>query len=361
MKGVSLTRPARAAQAPSDAATTEGPVRIRVGRRSQELELLPPWVQWLIELGQYWQQTVRRRIALISMPCDSPAAGLVALGALIGDIADPRASDVEGHFAALIRYARQYLDACQSCTTRCRPAERRCGYASEATGKLRHISGRLLGPVLHYQEGANPVIRLNVGTGTAQLFPAAGQSYYVHHAPPIVAPAGQALDSAPYMALARGMHLDPTNLARTFSGTCFAGRAAGESSTRDWYDAVRFSHGGVGYALSDLLTLRGWGARGVSRMRFFNTRTGQFDRDSSFTRLVIADGHAALERVLSTREFDHSDVIAVVQRTSPDDLSRALGERLSAFRQWYTADDTSLVPGRAAPRGVAVQVLRQGN
>jgi hypothetical protein len=162
------------------------------------------------------------------------------------------------------------------------------------------------------------------------------------------------------MALARGMYLDPANLARTFSGICFAGRAAGQSSTRDWYDAVRFFHAGGRYALSDLLALRGWGAQGVSRMTYFNTRTGQFDRDSSFTKLVIADGHAALERVLSTREFDHSDVIAVVQRTTPDDASRGLAERLAALRQWYTADDTSPVPGRAAPRGVAVQVLRQG-
>lgn len=322
---------------------------------------VPRWVRWLIAVGQNWRSGDRRRIALLSMPCDSPAAGFVALGALIGDLADPRASDVEGHFDSLIGYARQYIEACRQCETRCQPRERRCGYESESTGKLRHVpSGKLLGPIVGYEQGANPFIRLSVRSGSAQLYPAAGQSYYVHRAPAIVARPGGALDPAPYKAFAGASALDPANLRSTFSGACLAGRAAGESATRDWYDSVCIDAGGRDHTMSSLLTIQGWGDHGISRMTFFNTRSGQFDRPSSFNRLVVVDGAGALEAVLSTREFDRSDVIAVVHRTAPDDDGRRLGERLAAMHQWYTKDDTPLVPEGETPRGIALQVMRQG-
>jgi hypothetical protein len=340
-------------------ATAEADAQICFGESQKRPA--PGWVRWLIAVGQNWSSGERRRIALLSMPCDSPAAGFVALGTLIGGLTDPRASDVEGHFDSLIRYARQYLDACRQCETRCQPRERRCGYESESTGKLRHVpSGKLLGPIVNYEEGANPAIRLRVGSGTAQLYPTAGQSYYVHRAPPIIARPGGALDPAPYNAFAGASGLDPANLRSTFSGTCLAGRAAGESATREWYDSVIVDAGGREHTLGSLLTIQGWGAHGISRMTFFNTRSGHFDRPSSFNRLVVADGGAALELVLSTRDFDRSDVIAVVHRTAPDDAGRSLGERLAAMHQWYTRDDTPLVPGGETPRGIAVQVMRQG-
>lgn len=320
---------------------------------------VPAWAQWLIDVGRAWALGERRSIALLSMPCDSPAAGLVAFGALSGGLADPRASDVAGHFDELIRYARQYLEACRHCEMRCQPRERRCGYTSEATGKLRHVSGGQLGTILDFQGGASPEIRLGLRSGTILLYPAAGQSYYVHRAPPIVARSEDALDPAAYEDLAGDAGTDPANLRRTYSGTCLAGRAAGESATRTWYDSVRIRTRGQELPLSGLLTIRSWGAQGVSRMTFFNTRTGQFDRHSSFNRLVIADGSAALEKVLATREFDRSDVIGVVHRTGLDDAGRSLGERLAAMSQWYSSDDTPLLAGRQTPRGIAVHIIRQ--
>ncbi len=335
-------------------------VRISVGRGA--CRPMPAWVRWLIDVGRHWQPSGKRRIALLSMPCDSPSAGLVALGVMIGDLADSRASDVDGNFDALIHYAKQYLEACSHCDSRCHPIERRCGFSSEASGKLRHKSGKLYGPILDFEEGPNPIIRFTDKSRTTHfLHPGSGKDYYEYRAPPIVAREGVALNSAPYDALACGVVLDPANLRRTFSGTCLAGRVAGGSSTREWYGAVHLELLEARHSLSELLTIHGWGTPGISRMTYFNTRTKQFDRESSFNRVVIADGHTALERVLTTKEFDRSDVIAILHRTAADNDSQALAEKLAALRQWYAIDDTPLIADQPIPLGIAVQVIRRGD
>src|SRR5258708_3671241 len=51
---------------------------------------VPPWAAFLIRFGYLWRATSKtRRIALLTMPCDSAAAGLISLGALIGDLCNP--------------------------------------------------------------------------------------------------------------------------------------------------------------------------------------------------------------------------------------------------------------------------------
>ena len=64
------------------------------------------------------------------MPCDSAAAGLVALGALIRDLGSDSTTNVGGHYDALLRYARQYIKSCRDCDMRCHPELKRCGYSS---------------------------------------------------------------------------------------------------------------------------------------------------------------------------------------------------------------------------------------
>jgi hypothetical protein len=105
---------------------------------------IPQWARFLIQFGYRWPMASpgRRRIALVSMPCDSAAAGLIALGALIRDLGNDTATNVNGHYEALLRYARQYLRSCHKCEVRCHPEERRCGYMHEATGLLRDKNGK---------------------------------------------------------------------------------------------------------------------------------------------------------------------------------------------------------------------------
>jgi hypothetical protein len=78
------------------------------------------------------------------MPCDSVAAGLIALGTLIRDLGRKTATNVDDHYDAMLRYARQYIECCRDCDVRCHPKQRRCGYTSEATGLLRYKGRKLL-------------------------------------------------------------------------------------------------------------------------------------------------------------------------------------------------------------------------
>ncbi len=329
--------------AAADVSSSDGPSPVKVRFGSSPFMAIPAWAQWAIDVGKAWKVGEKRRIAVLSMPCDSPAAGLVALGCMCGGLADSAASDIAGHFDELVRHAKQYLEACRDCDTRCRPRERRCGYSSEATGRLRHVGGGNPGVVLGVQEGDVPQIILKRGTGSVRLFPAGRQSYFVNREPPIVTDAAEALHPDIYETLS-GIRAEPKNLQQTYSGLCLAGRATGERATQAYYDSVQFSIQGRDTPLSQVLTIAGWGRGGPSRMTYFNSRTGQSDRHSSFHRLVIADGTAAVDKVLSTRDFDRSDVIGVIHRTANDDESRSLGERLVSMRQWYTcAEDPQIL------------------
>src|SRR5688500_700029 len=98
------------------------------------------WVGFFVRLGYGWPavQPRPRRIALVSMPCDSAAAGLVAFGALLRDLCHPRANDIDCHYYRLWYYARQYLENCQKCElSKCDPQISGCGQLKEVTGKVR--------------------------------------------------------------------------------------------------------------------------------------------------------------------------------------------------------------------------------
>jgi hypothetical protein len=320
---------------------------------------LPTWAVWLLEFGRRWAVSPTRQIAILSMPSDSAAAGLVTLGALIGDLGRPEASDVDGHFDALLRYAKQYLSACRDCPVRCRPKERQCGYSSEATGKLRHRSGHLLGPITAFSDSQEPTIVLRRSSGTVSLHQRAGMDYSIQHEPPIQTLAGEGLDPFPFTALMRDCSPVADNLRRTYSGLCLIGRAAGSEPTRMSYKQLQFEISAETRSLADLLTLRAWGEKRVSRATFFNQRSGQFDRPRSFTKLAIADGAAALEVALARGEFERCDVIGVLHRTEADEVAKPLGERIAGMRQWYDTVQPQDAVFETTPRGIAVKVLRR--
>jgi hypothetical protein len=72
---------------------------IRFSEAGDPWREVPQWADFLIRLGWAWptNDAGRSRVCLVSMPCDSAAAGLVTLGAMIRDFGNPRANDVDGH------------------------------------------------------------------------------------------------------------------------------------------------------------------------------------------------------------------------------------------------------------------------
>ncbi len=332
---------------------------------NQEWQPVPGWAEYLIHFGHRWPGSVlgQRRIALISMPCDSAAAGLIALGSLTRDLGNPNANDVDGHYDSLVRYARQFLHACQTCDMRCEPERKRCGYSAEATGRARYkgkmywISGKsILG------ERRLAFERRNRTNETHWPGPKNLTDWQIDgEPPPQVTNQFGALPEEAYAGIIAGAKIIRDNLKRSFSGLCLAGRVAGESATRDACDSIIFRSGNETHRLSTLLSVQGWSpSRTISRLVFYNARTEQLDRHTSAPALVIADGDASFLKVLGRPGFQRSDVIGVIHRTIERERLEAVGNRMLSLRQWYAEDSEFIVGLPSAPNGISTLILRKG-
>ena len=70
---------------------------------------LPQWAEFLIKVGFALADETPdcRRIRVVSMPCDSAGAGLLALGAMRRRLALADANDLQSHFQRIERLAIQ--------------------------------------------------------------------------------------------------------------------------------------------------------------------------------------------------------------------------------------------------------------
>lgn len=302
---------------------------------------IPEWASFLIEFGFAWlgQPRATRSIAVISMPSDSAAAGLVALGAMRKCLEIHDASDASTHYHRLLQLAR----------------------SGDSTVTLRHA----IRPGVWAFDGMNsaghPIVkqlrdrsrrRINIPLETAL-------NWQVHGEPPVVlVPGKQVPNSQLYSRLVpRGGQLMPSNLSSSYSQVCLAGRGTGEVPTRGSMEAIRFRVDGEEADLSQLLTVHSWMPGTVSRVMFYNSRTEAFDRQSGTPQVVVADGDTAFFRIIDGTEFVNSDVIGVVHRTMERDRLEAIGAKLENLRQWYDHSELGGLP--PTPRGISISILKR--
>lgn len=312
---------------------------------SSEWRPLPQWADFLIKLGFLLPKASPepRRIALISMPCDSAGAGLIAFGALVSALGDPTANDIDGHYDALLRHARQYLEDCRDCDMRCRPREKRCGYTTEANGKVRR-KGRESWEISDRTSISERRLvffrRRKKGNIWWQPNPQKLVDWQVEgEAPPRSHFSKQGLSGEPFRDIVPVAKFVPENLRRSFSGHCLAGRVLGERATREVLGCIRFRCHAGDFNLCNLLTIKGWGSpTDVSRLTFFNARTQSADRRASRPGLIIADGDQSFLRVLARPEFQYSDIVGVFHRMIDRDRLEAIGNAMIQMRQWYVPD-----------------------
>lgn len=327
-------------------------------------EPVPRWAESFVRLGYEWPNAAIqvRRISLISMPCDSPAAGLIALGAMIRDLGSPSANDIDAHYDSLLRYAKQHLDDCRDCELeRCNPEEKGCGHAKKADGWVRSAANpRERAVVSDETNFERRELAWQDGSVTWRPTVNGALRWHIDDEPPTqVRESAGILSHAAYAALVNGARILPENLRRSFSGLCFAGRASGESRSREVCGAVRFRDGDFEYGLDELLTVYGWSYSDVSRVTFFNSRTEQLDRSTASPALVVADGGDSFLRVSSATRFQRSDVIGVIHRTMERERLEALGEKMTSLRQWYVQDEDMLCGLPVIPPGVSISILRR--
>jgi hypothetical protein len=326
----------------------------------EEWQAIPSWVAFLIRLGYGWPSRVsgRRRIAVVSMPCDSAGVGLIALGALVRDLGNPTANDLDQHYDRILKNGRQYLDSCRNCEVRCRPEEKDCGYTSEATGRLRH-RGRTVYTIAAADLRSRRflVVRPDLDWWPN---PSRALEWQIDGEPPTRAYNDQGtLAQAAYVGLVEGATFFSDNLRRSFSGLCLASKVAGASATLDACAAIRFRSRYGDQRLSDLLTA--WSPRNsVSRIALFNSRTEELNR-SSAPALIVADGDGAFLKIVGRTRFQHSDVIGVIHRALERDRLEDVGNKMASLRQWYTDDHELLRLLPALPRGITVSILQRVN
>jgi hypothetical protein len=320
---------------------------------------MSPWMRYFLDLGHKWPRRVSgpgRTIRIISLPIKTPAAGLIALGAVAADLKNPSANDKERHYDSLLAYARQYLHACKTCKIRCRPDLRKCGYAYESTGILRHKDRpRSKLYVSSQTDFAAKVLRLaskSDGSGALTTIEAAEwtHNYFEDEGVPLLL--GQSSGSMPVDTI-RGLFPDDDicndNLTASYSSLCLAGGAAGQTAMQGELATFQFgTHDRK--SLASLLPINGWddGATELSRLVYFNTRgKGAFGQPINTPNLVIAEGMDAFASVLSEKKLKSADVIALVSRIHERDKMEEFGALLEAQSQWYDRHElgSSVVPG----------------
>jgi len=331
---------------------------------NQQWQPVPVWVKFLIRLGFEWPSAAAqlRRISLISMPCDSPAAGLIALGAMLRDLGNPSANNIDGHYDGLLRFAKQFLRDCRSCgLPQCDPKEKRCGHTKEASGKVRWAAhprtSAIISEATNFEDRKlawqkESVVTRPTVNGALQ--------WHIDGEPPTQMRSDTGgLVSTAYAHLVDGARILPENLGRSFSGLCLAGRVMGEERTREVCASIRFRTGEAEHRLDDLLTVYGWSTSGVSRVAFYNARKEQLDHASESPALVVADGGDCFLKITGTSRFQRSDIIGVIHRTTERDRLEAVGEKMAALRQWYTQDEDMLCGLPAMPHGISISVFRK--
>jgi len=304
---------------------------------------IPNWASFLLRFGYEWpvEDNETRRVALISMPCDSAAAGLVTLGAMRKRLEIIGASDKASHFQRLKTHA---IDP-------------------NCNRTIRHISHNGTN-TLTFKENflwakKNNDPRSSCCTVTTYNC----NNYYFDGEPPLQMCEG---DSNPYAqfysSLIEGAGvIDRPNLSLTDSGVCLAGRAAGGKATKTMMDSIRFKYGEHSECLGNLLSVCDWTLGKISRTTFFNSRTEKFDRQTQQIRLVIADGDAAFLTVLGMDEFqtENVSVIGVINRVAEREKLEAVGSKFAEKRQWYQ-DDTEIVTKLGnMPLGIFAAVLKR--
>lgn len=305
---------------------------------------VPDWVSFLIQFGYAWiePRSTSRRIAIVSMPSDSAAAGLIALGVMRKCMELDDANDLDSHYQRLLALARS------SSNVVLRHAKRRGRFVFDGIDED--------GVPWVKQLKSKSSVRMNLPRESATNWRIDGEA-------PVAIGDGQRVPNAEFYSnlVPQGGEIRASNLAESHSDLCLAGRVTGEAPTKGLMADIRFRDNGCAADLSQLLTVQNWMPGTISRVRFYNARTETFDRESGTPQVVVADGDTTFLKILASAEFEDCDAIGVMHRTMEREKLEAVGTKLASLRQWYRPDDSLLGTLPGIPRGVTMSILRRGS
>lgn len=302
---------------------------------------IPAWASCMIEFGYEWMRQSRhcRMIAVISMPSDSAAAGLVALGAMRRCLELNDASDISVHYKKLLDLAKTQPDE-----VKFRKANVRGVFAFDGIDR----------------DGYLWVKKLNSRSKDRLIIvPSSAKNWSVNGEAPVILVNDLEVPNKQlyYNLVNNGGDIKQSNLTESYSQVCLAGRGAGEAPTKASMTDIRFREDGVEANLTQMLTVQSWMPGTISRMLFYNPRKEQFDRQTGNPKVVIADGDISFLKAVDGADFQDSDIIGVVHRTMERERLKDIGTKMQELRNWYDYTQIDWLP--KMPRGIGIIVFNR--
>jgi hypothetical protein len=324
----------------------------------QQYKEVPKWVLAMFRLGHTWERERapwKRRIGVVSMPCKSIAAPIVALGALIRDLERVNANNINGHFDSLCRARNGYLE--NSVTSDINVIDSRggkfnfCGSVGDEnitvfnSNYKEHVrrKGRLI-------PNPNGPCKSFITLDNASLWKLEGE--------PIIESKNvdTMLDIKGYQLIhGYGRSILNENLQRSYTGLLLIGD--GEGRDTEYMQRIygaKFQINEHQLSLGNLLTLHPT-ANEVTRIAFCNNR--KIVPNGKEHYLVIADSASAFTKALSNYKF--SDVLGVYSRDEPNENLVNIGNVLGELSRYYTGPK-DCIPNEYLPNSITAWFLESG-
>ncbi|EKN3947820.1 hypothetical protein DVP60_08690 [Yersinia enterocolitica] len=330
----------------------------------------PAWAATALSLGYRWSLSGSntRRIGLLSMPCESCAAGLIALGALRNDLERTTADHVDTYFDLLLQVCHERVSARMRCKSFNKEADWDLRYVIDDTRWrfVAHDHYKGADAIVLEDARRRPVIKRKAKSISHQN--GACRFYLMrHHAIdwqlrdcplPQLATGENMLKISDYSELpgCAGPIVE-TNLSRSYEGLVLVG-GGGERSSQYMQKLYGsgFTIADRRLPLGDLLTLHHRERKYIQRLSFLNERTPHYKAVYP-AKLVVADGILAL--LSAEKLFRDSDIIGVCSRDASTEAILQLKDWMSGRIRYYTDIDTTHYLPDDIPAGILLRVLQR--
>jgi len=308
--------------------------------RGKLCDKLPQWADGLIQLGYNWSRgraPWKRRIGVISMPCSSVGAPLIALGAVRKDLERDNANNIYGHFESLCRARDVYLaDKSNSkgvVIDSSTPKHKKWKFFGGSSSEISVIDSS------YKEEVRRKGVLVPNPNGPCKRFITEGNSRcWKFEGEQVVETSDlqsqilkEDYSGFPWAEEA----IKDVNLSRSYSGLLLVGDGEGfETKYMQEVYSIKFIKGEQSVSLGKLLTLHPKGSD-ISRLVFSNHKAIEYYKGSHY--LVIADGGSSFLKALSC--FKESDVLGVISRDEPTQTLESIASKLAEIRRYYRDTD----------------------
>jgi hypothetical protein len=296
----------------------------------------PKWVSNMIRLGYEWERDRtpwKRRVGIISMPCKSVSAPLIALGVIRKDLERGNANNLYGHFDSLRRGRDNYLSDPKFHSgiliNNSNSRTKKCLFFGGGSDEISVIDASYKGEI----KRKGKLIPNPNGPCIDFITEANSKSWRMENQSIVETEnIDSQLNQENYLQLLGcDGDINKENLTRSYNGILLIGDGEG-IDTKYMQDIYSVSLSGNTASLGKQLTLHSR-SNEISRMDFCNLQKINLQQDSYY--LVVADGSSAFVKSLS--HFRNSDVIGVFSRDEPVQNIEIISSKLVEIKRFYTA------------------------